>query len=147
MAPRTNVSSDSGAKGRYRTLAEFYPFYQSEKCADDRCGGAAHQRRADRSRRRRHAAHTAAKTRRPTSHPPPKTNKKTAQHRATGTRVLHVLGTGAFLLQLAAALVTRRAVFAATGVVSAYACAWVGHFFVEVCVSCLWCVCVCVLSV
>ena len=79
--------------------------------------------------------------------PPPKTNKKTAQHRATGTRVLHVLGTGAFLLQLAAALVTRRAVFAATGVVSAYACAWVGHFFVEVCVSCLWCVCVCVLSV
>lgn len=53
------------------------------------------------------------------------------EHSQTGTRVLHVLGTGLFLAQAAAAALTRTPQLLLRGVVSAYGCAWVGHFFVE----------------
>ncbi|GAB2964018.1 DUF962 domain-containing protein [Hymenobacter coalescens] len=43
-----------------------------------------------------------------------------AEHRRRGTRVLHFVGTTLFLSWLVLA-----------GVLSAYGCAWVGHFFVE----------------
>lgn len=54
-----------------------------------------------------------------------------AEHAQTGTRALHLLGTGLFLLQAAAAAATRRPLLLLSGIVSAYGCAWTGHFFVE----------------
>jgi hypothetical protein len=53
------------------------------------------------------------------------------QHRQTGTRVLHFLGTTLFLGQAVGAAVTRSPQLLLSGVVCAYGCAWVGHFFVE----------------
>lgn len=53
------------------------------------------------------------------------------QHSRTGTRVLHVIGTGLFLAQAAAAGAIRNPTLLLSGIVSAYGCAWVGHFFVE----------------
>uniref|UniRef100_A0A383VGW2 DUF962 domain-containing protein n=1 Tax=Tetradesmus obliquus TaxID=3088 RepID=A0A383VGW2_TETOB len=70
------------AKQRYKTLAEFYPYYKSE-------------------------------------------------HQQTGTRVLHFLGTSLFLAQAAAAAHAKNPRLLLSGVLSAYGCAWLGHFFVE----------------
>ncbi|KAI8475193.1 MAG: hypothetical protein J3K34DRAFT_405660 [Monoraphidium minutum] len=53
------------------------------------------------------------------------------EHRKTGTRALHCLGTCLGLSQLAAAAALRRPGLLLTGLASGYACAWVGHFFVE----------------
>jgi len=53
------------------------------------------------------------------------------EHRKTGTRVLHFIGTSLSLLQLAGAAHTRNPRLLVTGILSAYGCAWVGHFFVE----------------
>jgi hypothetical protein len=53
------------------------------------------------------------------------------EHNKTGTRALHFVGTSLFLLQAAAAGATRNPKLLLSGVVSAYGCAWVGHFFVE----------------
>jgi hypothetical protein len=53
------------------------------------------------------------------------------EHCKTGTRALHFVGTSLFLLQAAAAAGTRKPVLLLSGVLSAYSCAWVGHFFVE----------------
>lgn len=53
------------------------------------------------------------------------------EHCKTGTRALHFAGTSLFLLQAAAAGLTRNPTLLLSGVVSAYGCAWVGHFFVE----------------
>ena len=53
------------------------------------------------------------------------------EHCKTGTRALHVIGTSLFLLQAAAAGATRQPKLLLTGVLSAYSCAWLGHFFVE----------------
>jgi len=72
------------------------------------------------------------------AHPPPRFNslkdfypfyKK--EHGKTGTRALHFVGTTLFLLQAAAAAGTRNPKLLLSGVVSAYGCAWIGHFFVE----------------
>lgn len=53
------------------------------------------------------------------------------EHCKTGTRSLHFVGTSLFLLQAAAAAYTKQPKLLLSGVVSAYGCAWVGHFFVE----------------
>lgn len=53
------------------------------------------------------------------------------EHSKTGTRVLHVLGTSLFLAQAAAAGHKRDARLLLSGIVSAYGCAWIGHFFIE----------------
>lgn len=53
------------------------------------------------------------------------------EHCKTGTRTLHFVGTSLFLLQAAAAGATRSPKLLLTGVLSAYSCAWLGHFFVE----------------
>lgn len=54
-----------------------------------------------------------------------------SQHGKTGTRALHFVGTSLFLAQAAAAAYTRNSKLVLSGVVSAYGCAWLGHFFVE----------------
>lgn len=53
------------------------------------------------------------------------------EHSKTGTRVLHVIGTSLFIAQAAAAAHKRDARLLLGGIVSAYGCAWIGHFFVE----------------
>ncbi|KAA9333483.1 DUF962 domain-containing protein [Hymenobacter busanensis] len=53
------------------------------------------------------------------------------EHSRRGTRVLHFVGTSLFLLCVLAAVGLRRPGLLLAGVVAAYGCAWVGHFFVE----------------
>jgi hypothetical protein len=53
------------------------------------------------------------------------------EHRKTGTRVLHFIGTSLFLLQLVGAAHNRNPRLLVSGILSAYGCAWAGHFFVE----------------
>eukprot|EP00775_Hariotina_reticulata_P007956 gene7956-8154_t len=53
------------------------------------------------------------------------------EHQKTGTRVLHFIGTSLFLLQLAGAAHTRNPRLLVSGILSAYGCAWIGHFFIE----------------
>jgi hypothetical protein len=54
-----------------------------------------------------------------------------SQHSRAGTRALHFTGTTIGLVLLAAALVTRRPVLLLWSLVSGYAFAWIGHFFIE----------------
>jgi hypothetical protein len=70
------------ADKKYRTLAEFYPFYLGE-------------------------------------------------HKRTGTRVLHFAGTTLFLMALTTAAIRNEGRLILAGVIGAYACAWIGHFFIE----------------
>lgn len=53
------------------------------------------------------------------------------EHSKTGTRVLHFVGTGLFVTQATLGFVLLNPFLVFSGIVSAYACAWVGHFFVE----------------
>ncbi|MBT9393273.1 DUF962 domain-containing protein [Hymenobacter sp. NST-14] len=53
------------------------------------------------------------------------------EHRRRGTRLLHFIGTTLFLLLAAGALGRRQPALLLAGIVAAYGCAWVGHFFVE----------------
>lgn len=53
------------------------------------------------------------------------------EHSKTGTRVLHLVGTSLFIAQVAAAAYKRDPRLIFSGIVSAYACAWIGHFFIE----------------
>jgi hypothetical protein len=48
-----------------------------------------------------------------------------------GTRVLHFLGTSLFIAQAAAAAHAKNPKLLLSGIISAYGCAWLGHFFVE----------------
>lgn len=52
-------------------------------------------------------------------------------HSSRGNRRLHFAGTSAGLVLAAAGLLTRRARLLALAPVVGYACAWIGHFFVE----------------
>ncbi|KAF6266566.1 membrane protein [Scenedesmus sp. NREL 46B-D3] len=53
------------------------------------------------------------------------------EHQQTGTRVLHFVGTSLFLAQAAAAAHAKNPKLLLSGIISAYGCAWLGHFFVE----------------
>ena len=53
------------------------------------------------------------------------------QHKKTGTRVTHFIGTTLFLLLLLYAILIQQTVCILAGVVSAYFFAWIGHFFIE----------------
>ncbi|TGE17810.1 DUF962 domain-containing protein [Hymenobacter elongatus] len=53
------------------------------------------------------------------------------EHRKRGTRVLHFIGTTLFLAAAILALLWQRPGLLAVGIVAAYGCAWIGHFFVE----------------
>jgi hypothetical protein len=53
------------------------------------------------------------------------------EHGKTGTRVLHVVGTTLFLGQATSGVALQKPQLVLSGIVSAYACAWIGHFFVE----------------
>jgi hypothetical protein len=48
-----------------------------------------------------------------------------------GTRVLHFVGTSLFIAQAAAAAHARNPKLLLSGIISAYGCAWLGHFCVE----------------
>jgi hypothetical protein len=48
-----------------------------------------------------------------------------------GTRVLHFVGTSLFIAQAAAAAHAKNPKLLLSGILSAYGCAWLGHFFVE----------------
>jgi len=52
-------------------------------------------------------------------------------HQRRGTRVLHFIGTTAFLVLTLLAGVERRPTLLLAGIVAAYGFAWIGHFFVE----------------
>lgn len=52
-------------------------------------------------------------------------------HSSRGNRRLHFAGTSAALVLAATGLLTRRARLLALAPVVGYACAWIGHFFVE----------------
>ncbi|UTW60850.1 DUF962 domain-containing protein [bacterium SCSIO 12741] len=54
-----------------------------------------------------------------------------SEHREKGTRILHFIGTTLFLLLVSWAIWSLNAWFILGGVVAAYGCAWIGHFFVE----------------
>jgi hypothetical protein len=45
--------------------------------------------------------------------------------------VLHFVGTSLFIAQAAAAAHARNPKLLLSGIISAYGCAWLGHFFVE----------------
>ena len=53
------------------------------------------------------------------------------EHSKRGTRVLHFIGTSLFIAGASTALATRQPKLLLGGVVAAYGCAWIGHFFVE----------------
>ena len=53
------------------------------------------------------------------------------QHKKTGTRVTHFIGTTLFLLLLLYAMLVQQTQFILAGVASAYLFAWIGHFFIE----------------
>lgn len=53
------------------------------------------------------------------------------EHSRRGTRVLHFVGTSLFLLAAGAAVARQQPRLLPAGVVAAYGCAWIGHFFVE----------------
>ncbi len=54
-----------------------------------------------------------------------------SQHRNNLNRLLHAIGTTLGILNCLNAIFTMRIIFILTGLVSAYGCAWVGHFFFE----------------
>lgn len=53
------------------------------------------------------------------------------EHRQTGTRVTHFIGTSAFLLLVIFAIVCAWWWGILIGIIAAYGMAWVGHFFIE----------------
>jgi hypothetical protein len=53
------------------------------------------------------------------------------EHSRAGTRRLHFIGTNLGVAAAVLALIEGRPWFIALGLVLAYGCAWVGHFFVE----------------
>lgn len=53
------------------------------------------------------------------------------EHRRSGTRILHLLGTTLAVCLWLTAVATGRWWFLLAGLVAGYAFAWVGHFFVE----------------
>jgi hypothetical protein len=53
------------------------------------------------------------------------------EHSQPLTRWLHFIGNTNLFFWLASALVRRRPILLAVAVVSSYAIAWIGHFFVE----------------
>ena len=53
------------------------------------------------------------------------------EHRQLGTRISHFIGTTLFFLFAFYSFVTMQLLFLLAGIVSAYAFAWVGHFFIE----------------
>lgn len=53
------------------------------------------------------------------------------EHSRPGTRALHFAGTTIGLMNLAGAIVTLNPWLLLSGVISGYAFAWIGHFFVE----------------
>ncbi len=53
------------------------------------------------------------------------------EHRKTGTRVTHFIGTSAFLLLVIFAILKMWWWAILIGVAAAYGMAWVGHFFIE----------------
>ena len=53
------------------------------------------------------------------------------EHRQTGTRVLHFIGTFLFFILLLALIFTSNIRLIAPVIITPYAFAWVGHFFIE----------------
>ena len=53
------------------------------------------------------------------------------EHRKTGTRILHFTGTTFFLCTILVAAIRSEPRLILAGVIGAYGCAWIGHFFVE----------------
>ncbi|WP_045687055.1 DUF962 domain-containing protein [Hymenobacter sp. AT01-02] len=53
------------------------------------------------------------------------------EHSQRGTRIFHFVGTSLFLAATGLAVAWQRPWLILGGVVAAYGCAWVGHFFVE----------------
>ena len=53
------------------------------------------------------------------------------EHRNTGTRVTHFIGTTLFFAWIITAIITMQPLFLLAGVITAYGFAWVGHFFIE----------------
>jgi hypothetical protein len=53
------------------------------------------------------------------------------EHSRRGTRILHFVGTSLFLLALGLAVARQQPGLVLAGIVAAYGCAWIGHFFVE----------------
>lgn len=53
------------------------------------------------------------------------------EHSKPGTRKLHFIGTTLLFICLVAIPLTRSLWFLLAGIVAAYSCAWIGHFFVE----------------
>lgn|SRR5690554_4503623 len=53
------------------------------------------------------------------------------EHRQKGTRILHFIGTSGFFALVIAAIISQNWWLILGGIVFAYGCAWVGHFFIE----------------
>ena len=53
------------------------------------------------------------------------------EHRKLGTRVLHFIGTSLFFLFVGITIYERDYIFILPTIVTPYAFAWVGHFFIE----------------
>lgn len=53
------------------------------------------------------------------------------EHKKTGTRIMHFIGTSLFFAMLVLAVVYKNPWLILVGIASAYANAWVGHFFIE----------------
>lgn len=54
-----------------------------------------------------------------------------SQHKALGTRLLHIIGTSLFLVNCIFSIANLRPRQLLLGPIIAYSCAWIGHFFVE----------------
>ena len=54
-----------------------------------------------------------------------------AEHKKTGTRVTHFIGTTGFFIFLLVALWTLNPYYILPTILFPYACAWLGHFFIE----------------
>lgn len=53
------------------------------------------------------------------------------EHRKSGTRITHFIGTSLFFIWVLLALVNMNLLYLLYGAVTAYFFAWVGHFFIE----------------
>ncbi len=53
------------------------------------------------------------------------------EHKKTGTRLLHFIGTSLFFGWTATAVVYFQPLYLLYGILNAYGFAWIGHFFVE----------------
>ena len=60
-----------------------------------------------------------------------KKNIQLLKNSILGTRISHFIGTTLFFLFAIYAIVTMQFLFLLFGVLSAYAFAWIGHFFIE----------------